>query len=52
MKHMRSISASRPRTAAIVGGGGNTSKTDLVLSIKAALVDYRFAKNNGVITGT
>jgi hypothetical protein len=30
---------------------GGTAKTDLLLSIKAALVDYQFAKNNNVITG-
>lgn len=51
MKHLRSVSASRPKQAALVGGGVSTAKTDLILSIKAALVDFRFNKNNGVITG-
>ncbi len=53
MKHLRSISTSRPQPAVLVGGGGGGSaKTDLLLTIKAALVDFQFAKNNGVITGT
>jgi len=52
MKHMRTISAPRPRAAAIVPGGGGTAKIDLLLTIKAALVDFQFAKNNNVISGT
>ncbi len=52
MNHMRPISAPRPRVAAIVGGGSGTAKTDLILTIKAALIDFQFAKNNSVITGT
>ena len=51
MNHMRPISAPRPKVAALVGGGGGTAKIDLVLTIKAALIDFQFAKNNSVITG-
>jgi hypothetical protein len=51
MNHMRPISAPRPKAAALVGGGGGTAKIDLVLSIKAAWVDYQFAKNSNVISG-
>lgn len=51
MNHLRPISAPRPKAAAIVPGGGGTAKTDLLLSFKAAWVDFKFAKNNNVITG-
>jgi len=52
MNHMRPLSAPRPKAAAIVGpGGGGTPKIDLLLTIKAAFVDFQFAKNNSVISG-
>jgi len=52
MKHTRPISMPRPQYAALIGGGTGTALTDLLLTIKAALVDFRFAKNNQVISGS
>jgi hypothetical protein len=52
MKHVRPVSAPRPQYATLIGGGTGTAVTDLILTIKAALVDFRFAKNNQVITGS